>query len=74
MWEVYTKGKYEFINREFPVDVLYLKEGGIIWTCGKYNHIKEEQEYKAIRLGGFDYKLFEKQEGGCVRKVIFQYP
>ena len=37
---------------------MHLKGGGIVWTCGKDNIIKETEQYKAIGLCGFDCKLF----------------
>ena len=30
------------------------------WTCVKDNTIEEKEDYKAIGLNGFDYKLFEE--------------
>ena len=39
------------------------------------DHIIDEQEqYKAIVLWGFDYKLFEENEGGDNREVLDGYP
>ena len=38
------------------------------------NYIEEKEDYKAIRLRGFDYNLFEEEEGGCARKRIYGYP
>ena len=40
----------------------------------KDNIIEEKGEYKSIRLCGLYYKLFEDEEGGCVRKGIDGYP
>ena len=57
------KDEEELINREFLVVVTYTKGGGIVWTCVKDNVVGEKGEYKAIGLSGFDYKLFDKEEG-----------
>ena len=35
-----------------------MKGGNIVWTCVKDNIIKENEDYKAIGLYGFGYKLF----------------
>ena len=39
-----------------------MKWGNIVWTCVKENIIKENEDYKAIGLCGFGYKLFEEEE------------
>ena len=36
--------------------------------------IDENDNYKDIGLSGFDYKLFEKEEGGGTRKGLDSYP
>ena len=43
------------------------KGGGIVWTCMKDHIIDENEYYKDIGLRGFDYKLFEEEEGGGTR-------
>ena len=66
-WEVYVKEKEELIKREFLVSILHLKGGNIVWTYVKDNITEENEDYKAIGIHGFDYKLFEEEEGGGVR-------
>ena len=39
----------------------------MVWTCVKDNIIKEKEDYKAIKLCGFEYTFFEEEEGGGVR-------
>ena len=58
-WYIYTIQKEEFIKKEFLVSVTHTKGGGIVWTCVKDNIIEEKEQYDAIGLRGFDYKLFE---------------
>ena len=36
----------------------------------KYHIINEKEEYKDIGLCGFDYTLFEEEEGGGNREVL----
>ena len=50
------------------------KGGGIVWICVKYCIIEGNQQYKAIGIRGFYYKLFEYEEGGGVRKGLYGYP
>ena len=57
-WEIYVKDKEEFIKRYFSVSVPHQKEGNIVCTCVKNNIINEKEQYEAIGLRGFDYKLF----------------
>ena len=64
MQYVYIKQKEQLIIREFFVSVLHLRGGNILLTCVKDNRIKENEHYKYIGLRGFDYKLFEEEEGG----------
>ena len=59
MWGVYTKEKVELIERDVLVSVPHPKGGHTVWTCVKDNTIEEKEEYEAIRLRGFGYKLFE---------------
>ena len=42
------------------------KGGNLVWTCVKDNIIEEKDQYEAIGLRGFDYKLFEEEEGGVI--------
>ena len=46
----------------------------MFWTCVKDHIIDEKEDHKDIRLRGFDYKLFEEQEGGGTRKGLYSYP
>ena len=43
--------------------VTYLERGSIIWNLVEDNVIEENDEYKAIKLHVFDYKLFKEEEG-----------
>ena len=60
-WEVYVKEKEDLIKRCFLVSVPHPKGGEIVWTCVKNHIIDEKEDYKDIRLHGFDYKLFEEE-------------
>ena len=44
--------------------VPHLKGGDLVWTCVKDHIIYEKEKYEAIGICGFDYKLFEEDEGG----------
>ena len=46
------------------MSVPHLKGGTSFWTCVKDYIIDEKEDYKDIGLSGFDYKLFEEEEGG----------
>ena len=46
--------------------VQHTNRWNIIWTSMKDNIIEEKEDYKDIGLNGFDYKLFEEEEGGGV--------
>ena len=50
------------------MSVPHPKGGAIVWTCVKDHIIDEKEDYKYIGLRGFDYKLFEEEEGGGTRK------
>ena len=39
----------------------HLKIGNIVWTSVEDNIINEKEEYKAIRLHGFNYRIFEEE-------------
>ena len=49
------------------MSVPYPKGGSNFWTCVKDHTINEKDYYKDIGLCGFDYKLFEEEEGGGTR-------
>ena len=40
------------------IEVGYPKGGGIVWTFVKNNIIKENEDCEAIKIHGFDYKIF----------------
>ena len=40
----------------------------------KYHIIDENGYYKYIVIRGFDYKLFEEEEDGETREVLYGYP
>ena len=73
-WDVYVEEKEEIITREFLESVTHPKGGTIVWTCVKDHIIDEKEDYKKIELCGFDYKLFEEEEGGGTREGIYRYP
>ena len=73
IWEVYVKEKDQFIKRQFLVSVPHPKGGAIFWTCVKDHIINGKEYYKYIGLHGFDYKLFEEQEGGGTREGLYGY-
>ena len=50
------------------------KGGRIIFTCVKDNIIEEKNQYKAIGLCGFGYKLFEEEGISGVREELDGYP
>ena len=56
------------------LSVPHPKEGNIIWNCLKDNIIEEKDEYKAIEINGFDYKLFEEEDGGGFQEGLYRYP
>ena len=58
----------------FLVSVTHPKREAIVWTCVKDHIIDEEEDNKDIGLHGFDYTLFEEQEGGVTREVLDGYP
>ena len=51
------------IKKDFLLAVPHPKRGGIVWTCVEDNVVGEKEEYKAIELRGFYYKLFQEEEG-----------
>ena len=56
------------------MSVLHPKGGEIVWTCVKDHIIDDKDQYKAIGLRGFDYKIFEEYEGGGTREGLDRYP
>ena len=50
------------------------KGGTIFWTCVKDHIIDEKEDNKYIGLRGFDYKLFEEEEGRGTREGLYGYP
>ena len=40
------------------------KGGNIVWDCVKDKIIGEKEKKEDIGIRGFDYKLFEEEEGG----------
>ena len=62
------------MKRDFSVSVPHPKGGAIVWTCVKDHIIDEKEDYKDIGLRGFDYKLFEEEEGGGTREGLYGYP
>ena len=56
------------------MSVPHTKGGAIVWTCVKDHIIDEKENHKEIGLHGFDYKLFEEEEGGGNREGIDGYP
>ena len=68
------KEKEEIITKEFLVSVPHPKGGTVVWTCVKDHVIDENEDYKEIRLHGFDLKLFEEEEGRGKREGLDGYP
>ena len=56
------------------MSVTHPKGVNIVLTCVKDNIIKEKEYYKAIGLRGFDYKLFEEEEGRGIQEGFDGYP
>ena len=73
-WEVYIKENEQLVKRDFLVSVPHPKWGEIVWTCVKDHIINEKEDYRDIGIRGFDYKLFEEEQGGGTRKVLDGYP
>ena len=57
------------IKRDFLVEVLHLR-GGRFWDSVNGNIIKENDNDKAIRVCGFDYKLSEEMNMGGSKRVL----
>ena len=68
------KDKYELIKRDFGVVVPRLKGSNISWTLVEDNIVYEMEECKFIGISGFDYKLFEEDEGGGGGEGLDGYP
>ena len=65
-WYLYKKREREFDKYIFLVAITHKKGGNIVWNCVKDNIIKDNEDYKAIGICAFDYKLFEEEEGGGI--------
>ena len=48
------------------MSVPHPKVANIVWTCVKDNIIEDKYQYEAIGIHGFDYKIFEEEEGGGI--------
>ena len=47
------------VDKEVFFGGIYVSgRGGVVWDCVKDNVVGEKEEYKAIGLYGFYYKLF----------------
>ena len=46
----------------------------IILTCMKDHVIEKKEDYKDIRLRGFDYSLYEENGGGGEREGLYGSP
>ena len=57
------------IKREFLVSIPHPKGGNIVWTGVKYHIIDENDNYKAIGLRGYEYKLSEEEKVGETGEV-----
>ena len=55
------------------VYVPHPKGGNIVFTCVKDNIIDEKEQYEAIGICGFYYKLFDEEEGVGNREGIGGY-
>ena len=73
-WEIYVKEKEELIEIKVLVSVPHPKGKNIVWTCMTDHIIDEKDQYEAIGLRGFDYKLFDEEEGGGTREGLDGYP
>ena len=62
------------IKRYVLVSVPNLKGRNIVWTCVNNDIIDEKEKYDAIGICGFDYKLFEEEEGRGTREGLYGYP
>ena len=56
------------------MSVPHPKGGAIVCTCVKDQVIDEKEDYKEIGLLGFDYQLFEEEEGRGKREGLDGYP
>ena len=50
------------------------KEGECFGFFSTDHIVNEKDQYKVIILRGFDYKLFEEEEGGVTREGKYGYP
>ena len=60
----------ELIHKEFLVSIPHPKGGGIVCICVENNVINKNEDFKAIGLHGFDYKIFEEGE---VQEGLYRY-
>ena len=72
-WDIYTRQKQDLIKREFLVSVPHPKGGGRCLDLCEGSHHRGKDQYEAIRLRGFDYKLFEEEQGGGFQEVLDGY-
>ena len=56
------------------VSIPHPKGGNIVWTGVKDQIIDENDNYKAIGLRGYEYKLFDREKGWGTREVLYRYP
>ena len=56
------------------MSVPHPKGGTIVLTCVKDHVSDEKEDCKEIGLRGFDYKLFEEEEGGGKLEGLDGYP
>ena len=52
----------------------FLGRNKSIWDFVKDHIIDEKEQYKANALRGFGYSLFEEEEGGGTREVLYGHP
>ena len=55
------------------MSVPHRKGREIVCTCVKDHIIDEKEDHKDIGLRGFDYTLFEEEEGGGAREGLYGY-
>ena len=73
MWDVYTRENGDLTKRNCLVSILHPKGEEMVCNCVKDNIMEEKEDYEAIRLRGFGYKLFDKAVGGGVWEVLGGY-
>ena len=55
------------------MSITHPKVGNIVWTCVSNHIIEKKEQYEAIELRGFEYKIFEETEGGGARDGLYGY-